>query len=42
LTEYAALQAERDDILDGVEDLVPIGAERLGSLLPRKTARGVL
>jgi len=32
-------QSERDHMFDGVEDLVPGGAERLGCLLPGEPAR---
>ena len=39
LTERTVFQSERDDLLDGVTDLVPRGAERLGLLLPQKPAR---
>ncbi|MEI9977149.1 MAG: hypothetical protein WDO73_36905 [Ignavibacteriota bacterium] len=39
LTESAVLQSKRDDMFDGVEHLVPGGAERLGRFLPRKPAR---
>jgi len=32
-------QSERDDMFDGVKDLIPGGAERIGRFFPRKTAR---
>jgi len=39
LTEYAVFQSEGDDMFDGMEDLVPRGAERLGRFFPRESAR---
>ena len=39
LAERAVLQPEPDHIFDGVADLVPGGAERLGRFFPRKPAR---
>jgi hypothetical protein len=39
LTDCAVLQVEHDDMFDGIEDLIPRGAERLGRFLPRKPTR---
>jgi hypothetical protein len=39
LTECPVVQPERDDVLDGVENLVPGSAKRHGRFLPRKPPR---